>query len=39
VWAMVAVAVAGAIGLGAALLLPSNAGGRSVADHELQPDQ
>jgi MFS family permease len=39
VWAMVAVAAAGAIGLGAALLLPSDAGGRSVADHQLQPDQ
>jgi MFS family permease len=35
-WAMVAVAIAGAIGLGAALLLP---GGRpSVADGQLQPD-
>ena len=35
-WAMVAVAIAGAIGLGAALLLP---GGRpSVAHDQLQPD-
>jgi MFS family permease len=33
VWAMIALAVAGAIGLGAALLLPSDTGGRSVADH------
>jgi MFS family permease len=39
VWAMIAVGAAGAIGLGAALLLPSDTGGRSVADHELQPDQ
>ena len=38
-WAMASLAVAGAIGLGAALLLPSNTGGPSVADHELQPDQ
>jgi hypothetical protein len=36
---MASLAVAGAIGLGAALLLPSNTGGPSVADHELQPDQ
>jgi MFS family permease len=38
-WAMVSLAVAGAIGLVAALLLPSDTGGPSVADHELQPDQ
>jgi len=38
-WAMVSLAVAGAIGLGAALLLPSGVGGPSVADDELQPDQ
>ncbi len=39
VWAMIALAVAGGIGLGAALLLPSDTGGPSVADHKLQPDQ
>ena len=39
VWAMIALAVAGAIGLGAALLLPSDTGGQSVADNQLQPDQ
>jgi MFS family permease len=39
VWAMIALAVAGAIGLGAALLLPSDSGGKSVADNQLQPDQ
>jgi MFS family permease len=39
VWAMIALAIAGGIGLGAALLLPSDTGGRSVADHKLQPDQ
>jgi MFS family permease len=38
-WAMVSLAVAGGIGLGAALLLPSGVGGPSVADDELQPDQ
>jgi MFS family permease len=39
VWAMIALAVAGGIGLGAALLLPSDTGGPSVADDQLQPDQ
>jgi MFS family permease len=38
-WAMVSLALAGAIGLGAALLLPSDAGAPSVADDQLQPDQ
>ena len=38
-WAMASLAVAGVIGLGAALLLPSRAGGSSVADSQLQPDQ
>jgi hypothetical protein len=38
-WAMASLAVAGAIGLGAALLLPSRAGGSSVADSQLQSDQ
>ena len=38
-WALVALIVAAAIGLGAALLLPSDAGGPSVADNQLQPDQ
>jgi hypothetical protein len=36
---MVSLAAAGAIGLGAALLLPSDTGGPSVADDQLQPDQ
>ena len=38
-WAMISLAVAGAIGLGAALLLPSTPVVPSVADRQLQSDQ